>query len=134
MKKDAEEHAGQDKVRRELIDVRNQAELIVYSTKKSLEEHGQKASPETRGNIESAIANLEDKLKEDDMSAIEAALKQLNDSAIELGKAVYEATAAQVDSGAPGAGAGTAGTPGTDATGTPGDDDVIDAEYEVKDE
>jgi len=125
MKKDAEEHAVQDKARRELIDVRNQAELIVYATKKSLEEHGEKVSPEARSSIESAIANLEDKLKEDDKSAIEAALKQLNESAIELGKAVYEATAAQVDSGAPGAG---------DGAGTPGDDDVIDAEYEVKDE
>ncbi|MCH7799022.1 MAG: molecular chaperone DnaK [Planctomycetes bacterium] len=136
MKKDAEEHAVRDKARRELIDVRNQAELIVYSTKKSLQEHGEKVSPEARSTIESAIANLEDKLKEDDKSAIEAALKQLNEAAIELGKAVYEATAAQVDSGAPGAGAGAGSgtTPGAESTGTPGDDDVIDAEYEVKDE
>ena len=134
MKKDAEEHTVQDKARRELIDARNQAELIVYSTKKSLEEHGEKVSPEVRGNIEAAIANLEDKLKEDDKSAIEAALKQLNDSAIELGKAVYEATAAEAGSGAPGAGVASAGTPGADAAGAPGDDDVIDAEFEVKDE
>jgi len=134
MKKDAEEHAVHDKARRELIDARNQAELIVYSTKKSLQEHGEKVSPEARSSIESAIANLEDKLKEDDKSAIEAALKQLNEAAIELGKAVYEATAAQVDSGSPGAGAGSGTTPGAESTGTPGDDDVIDAEYEVKDE
>ena len=134
MKKDAEEHAVRDKARRELIDVRNQAELIVYSTKKSLQEHGEKVSPEARSSIESAIANLEDKLKEDDKSAIEAALKQLNEAAIELGKAVYEATAAQVDSGSPGAEAGSGTTPGAESTGTPGDDDVIDAEYEVKDE
>ena len=130
MKKDAEEHAGDDKARRELIDVRNQAELIVYSTKKSLEEHGEKVSAEARGKIESAISNLEDKLKGDDKSAMEAALKQLNDSAIELGKAVYEATASQVGGGEGAPGAGT--DSGDSSSG--GGDDVIDAEYEVKDE
>jgi len=132
MKKDAEEHAGEDKARRELIDARNQAEQVIYATKKSLEEHGDKVSPEARGNIESAISNLEDKLKGDDRSAIDAALKQLNDSAIELGKAVYEATAAE--SGAGGAGAGSPGGEAPDGSAGAGDDDVIDAEYEVKDD
>ncbi len=131
MKKDAEEHAGEDKARRELIDARNQAEQIIYATKKSLEEHGDKVSTEARGNIESAISNLEDKLKGDDRSAIDAALKQLNDSAIELGKAVYEATAAEAKTG--GTAAGSPGeTPDTSGGGV--GDDVIDAEYEVKDD
>jgi len=131
MKKDAEEHAGEDKARRELIDARNQAEQVIYATKKSLEEHGDKVSPEARGNIESAISNLEDKLKEDDKSAIDAALKQLNDSAIELGKAVYEATAAKA--AATGPAAGSADGEDSDSSGG-GGDDVIDAEYEVKDD
>ncbi len=131
MKKDAEEHAGEDKARRELIDARNQAEQIIYATKKSLEEHGDKVSTEARGNIESAISNLEDKLKGDDWAAIDAALKQLNESAIELGKAVYEATAAEAKTG--GAAAGSPGeTPDTPGGGV--GDDVIDAEYEVKDD
>jgi len=130
MKKDAEEHAVDDKARRELIDLRNQTELIVYSTRKSLEEHGEKVSAETRGNIESAISNLEDKLKGDDKSAIEAALKQLNDSAIELGKAVYEASASQVGGGDTSPGAAT----DSGSTSAGGSDDVIDAEYEVKDD
>ncbi len=128
MKKEAEEHAGEDKARRELVDLRNQAEHIVYSTKKALEEHGDKVSPEARGSIESAISNLEDKVKGEDKPAIEAALKQLNDAAIELGKAAYEATASQVG-GAPGSG----GAPGGESAAG-GDDDVIDAEYEVKDD
>ena len=132
MKKDAEEHAGEDKARRELIDARNQAEQVIYATKKSLEEHGDKVSPEARGNIESAISNLEDKLKGDDRSAIEAALKQLNDSAIELGKAVYEATAAEAAAGSAGAGSPSGEAP--DTSGGGGADDVIDAEYEVKDD
>jgi molecular chaperone DnaK len=111
------------------VDLRNQGEHIVYATRKSLEEHGDKVSAETRSNIEAAISNLEDKLKGEDKSAIEAALKQLNDSAIELGKAVYEATAGQ----APPPGAGPTDAPPPEGDSKP-DDDVIDAEYEVKDD
>ncbi len=125
MKREAEENAAADKAKRELVDAKNQAEVVVHSTRKSLEEHGDKISSEARGNIESALSNLEDKLKTDDKDAITAALENLNQASIELGKAVYEATAAG------------AGTPGADggATGdgdAASDDDVIDAEYEVK--
>ena len=126
MKKEAEEHAGEDKARRELVDLKNQAEHIVYTTKKSLAEHGERVSAEARGNIESAISNVEDKLKGDDRTAIEAAMKQLNESAIELGKAVYEATKESQQDAATGAET-------TDGDTKP-DSDVIDAEYEVKDE
>jgi molecular chaperone DnaK len=129
MKKEADEHAADDKARRELIDLKNQADQVVYSTKKSLEEHGEKLTSEVRGDIESAISNLEDKIKGDDRDAIEAALKQFNEASIELGKAVYEATAAS---------AGAAGATGQDDAGDQGEskpaDDIIDAEYEVKDD
>ncbi len=131
MKRDAEAHAAEDKARRELIDLKNQGEQLVHSTRKSLEEHGDKISSEARGNIESAISNLEGKLKEDDKSALEAAMKQLNDASIELGKAVYEATASQAGEGGAAPGAAPQGEAGGEAKQ---DDDVIDAEYEVKDE
>jgi molecular chaperone DnaK len=130
MRKDAEAHAGEDKARRELIDLKNQADQALYATRKSLEQYGDKVSSETRGNIESALSNLESAIKGEDKRAIEAALKQLNDASVELGKAVYQATA-----GAPG-GAGAAGDGQREAAsgdGKPGDE-VIDAEYEVKDE
>ncbi len=127
MKRDAEEHATEDKARRELIDLKNQADHIIYTTQKSLEEHGDKVSAETRGNIESALSNLEDKIKGEDKGAIEAAFKQLNDSSVELGKAVYEAAASTVAAG------GTEGAADTSAESKPGED-VIDAEYEVKDD
>ncbi len=122
MKHQAGEHAAEDKARREVVDLKNQAEHIIYSTKKSLEEHGGKVAAEVRSNIESAISSLEDKLKGDDKKAIEAALRQLNNAAIELGKAAYEAASGKA--GAPGAGGGKAKA----------DDDVIDAEYEVKED
>ncbi|MCH2132426.1 MAG: molecular chaperone DnaK [Phycisphaerales bacterium] len=124
MKQDAEQHAGEDKAKRELIEVKNQAEQIVYATRKQLEEHGDKVSAEVRSSIEADIANLEDKLKGDDKAAIEAAVKKLTEGATELGKAVYESAAAE----APADGAAES------ADAPDGNDDVIDAEYEVKDD
>jgi len=123
MRKEAEENATADKVRRELIDLRNQGESVAYSTRKSLEEHGDKISSDARGRIEGAISNLETALKGEDKAAMQAALKTLNDASAELGKAVYEATS-KGDAKATGA---------AKEAGAHGKDDVIDAEYEVKD-
>jgi len=90
-----------------------------------------KVSSEIRGNIESALSNLEDKLKGDDKEPIEAVLKQLNAASMELGKAVYKATAAEQAK----AGAATrAGDAGDTPDSNSGGDDVIDAEYEVKED
>ena len=105
---------------------------MLYGTRKSLEQHGDKVSPEIRGNIESALSNLEDKLKGEDKRAIEAAIKQLNDVSIELGKAVYQATGASGGS-APGAKPGGDGQGAEKPSGKPGEE-VIDAEYEVKED
>jgi molecular chaperone DnaK len=127
MKQEAEAHAAEDKAKRELIEIRNRAEQVVHATRSSLEEHGDKISPETLGEIESAVSNLEDKIKGDDQAAIEAAMSQLETAATELGKAVYEASSQQASAEQPAA--------GEDASAKPsGDDDVIDAEYEVKDD
>jgi molecular chaperone DnaK len=126
MKQEADLYAEDDKTRRELVDVKNQGEQTLYTTKKSLEEYGDKVSAETRSNIESAVSSLEEKMKGDDKDAIERAMKAVLDASLELGKAVYDATA----------GAEAAGeTPDQgDGGGGGGDDDVIDAEYEVKDD
>ncbi|MEQ8769498.1 MAG: molecular chaperone DnaK [Phycisphaerales bacterium] len=120
MKADAEAHAEEDKKRREVVDVKNQGEALISSTRSALEEHGEKVSAETRSNIESAVSNLEDKVKNaDEKEPIEAAMKELQTAAMELGKVVYEQSQA----------AGAAAP-----SGEGGDGDVIDAEYEVKDE
>ena len=125
MKSDAESHAAEDKAKRELIEVKNQAEQVVYATRKQLEEHGDKVGADVRGNIESAVSNLEEKVKGDDKAAIEAALNQVGQVAQELGKAAYEAAGtAEAESADSGEAAASA-----EAT-----DDVIDAEYEVRDE
>ena len=108
-----------------MIELKNQAEQIVYATRKQLEEHGEKVDAEVRGTIESAVSNLEEKVKGDDKDAIEAALNQVNTTAQELGKAAYEA-ASQEGETAEGECCG-----GEDCKDG---DDVIDAEYEVRDD
>ncbi|MEX0777863.1 MAG: molecular chaperone DnaK [Phycisphaeraceae bacterium] len=130
MKKDAEAHAGEDKKRRELVDLRNQAEATVFQVRKQLEEHGDKVSSELRGKIESAISDVESRIKEDDAEAIKRSVETLNKAAMDMGKAIYEKTAAAGAAGA--AGAQPGGESAAGGAGAKKDDDVIDAEYEVK--
>ena len=127
MKREAEANAAEDKSKRELVEVRNRAEQFAYSTRQSLEEHGEKVSPEARAEIESALSNLEEKLKGDDKAAIEAAQSSLEQAATELGKAVYESTSAGTGPESDVEAGPEAGDPASDK------DDVIDAEFEVKD-
>ena len=132
MQKDAEAHAEEDKKIRQLVDTRNLAENTVYQIRKQLEEHGEKVTPELRGQIESALNDVEEKIKADDAEAMKRSLEALNAVAMELGKMVYEQqaqqdTATAGDAGGP-ADEGAAG----DDQAPPKDDDVIDAEYEVK--
>ncbi|MGI9013635.1 MAG: molecular chaperone DnaK [Phycisphaerales bacterium] len=128
MKKEAEAHADEDKARRALVDAKNHAEVVLHSTRKSLEEHGDKVSADIRSSIESAISNVETKMKGDDRAALEAALKNLENASMELGKAVYQAAGAE-------AGAAASSSDGDEAAaGGNNDDDIIDAEYEVKDD
>jgi len=125
MKHDAEAHAEEDKKRREVVDIKNRAEAVLHQTRKSLEEHGDKVSAESRGNIESSLSTLENALKGDEKAPIENALKELESVSMELGKAVYEASR---DETAAASGAGESG----ESSGE--NDDVIDAEYVVKDD
>jgi molecular chaperone DnaK len=126
MKADAEAHAEEDKRRRELVDLKNQGDQLISQTRQALEEHGDKVSGDIRSKIESAVSNLEDKLKGDDKAPIEAAINELQQASMELGKVVYEATAAQQAAG------GAQPDSGTESAS--GGDDVIDAEFEVKDD
>ncbi len=135
MQKDAESHAEEDKKRREVIDLKNQADQLVYSTEKTLKEHGEKVSADTRGKIENAINNLKETAKGDDGDAIKKAIENLGQVSQELGKVLYEEAAKQQQ--APGAEQAQEG--GQQAEEQPeaakkGGDDVIDAEFEAKDE
>ena len=93
MRKDAESHAAEDKKRREVVDLKNQADQLVYQTEKTLKEHGEKVSAETRGNIENALNNLKEAVKGDDGDAIRKAVENLGSASQELGKVMYEEAA-----------------------------------------
>ena len=137
MAKDAEAHAEEDKKRREVVDLKNQADQLVYSTEKTLKEHGEKVSAEIRGNIESALNNLKEAAKGDDGEAIKRNIEQLGQASQELGKILYEEAAKQQAAAGgqpePGADAGQGATPEEGEVRRKGGDDVIDAEFESKD-
>jgi molecular chaperone DnaK len=135
MKKDAESHADEDKKRRGVVDLKNQADQLVYSTEKTLKEHGDKVSGDTRGKIESAMNNLKEVAKGEDGDAIKKAMENLSTAAQELGKILYEEAAKKQAASSGGQADGKVSEP-KDEQGNvhrKGGDDVIDAEFEAKD-
>jgi molecular chaperone DnaK len=133
MAKDAEAHAEEDKKRREVVDLKNQADQLVYSTEKTLKEHGEKVSSEIRGNIESALNNLKEAANGEDGDAIKKAMENLGQASQELGKILYEEAAKKKASGASQPGAETdQQAPQEGEVRRKGGDDVIDAEFESK--
>jgi len=136
MTKEAESHAAEDKKKREVVDLKNQADQLVYSTEKTLKEHGDKVSAETRGKIESAVNNLKEAAKGENADAIRKATENLAAAGQELGKVLYEEAAKKQAASGAGPGAEHAPPPGGDEgqAKRKGGDDVIDAEFEAKDE
>jgi molecular chaperone DnaK len=135
MQRDAESHSAEDKKRREVVDLKNQADQLIYSTEKTLKEHGEKVSADTRGKIESAVNNLKEAAKGEDGSAIKKAMENLSDTAQELGKVLYEEAAKKQGGQAqPPPGARPSEPKGGEGeVHRKGGDDVIDAEFEAKD-
>jgi molecular chaperone DnaK len=126
MVKDAEENAEADKARREGVEARNQAESLIHSTEKSIEEHGDKVDPTTIEAIELAVAALKDDLEKDDTPAdkIKAGVQNVTEAAMKLGEAIYKASQEQGDDEPMEADAGRRAD----------DDDIVDAEFEDLDD
>src|SRR4051812_38947560 len=131
MRREAETHAAEDKKRRENIELKNQGENVAYQTEKTLKEYGDKVTAETRGQIESALNALRDALKSDDGDRIKRSLENLNQVSSKLGEEMYKAQGGP-GGAAPGGRAPEANTDRGAAGGAKKDEDVIDAEYEVK--
>ena len=127
MMSDAQEHAGEDKKRRELVETRNRAEATVHDMDKTLKEHGDKVGASERGAIESALAEVKEALKSEDADLIKSKTEALLQSSLKLGEAMYKG----MNPDAAGAG-GDAGS-GGGASGA-ADDGVVDADYEEVDE
>ena len=121
MVKEAEEHAEDDKARRETVETKNHAEALVNQVEKSLSEHGDKVGETEKTEIETDLAALKEVLEGDDNDAISAKFEALGNSSMKLGEAIYKAEQADNDAGA-----------GDDGSGPsdPGDDSVVDADFE----
>ncbi len=91
MVKDAEAHASEDKIRRELVEAKNQAESLIHSTEKSVSEHGDKVSAGDKSAIESAIEALKTALAGEDPETIKARTTDLMQASMKLGEAMYAA-------------------------------------------
>ena len=93
MVQEAEENAEADKERRDLVESRNQAESLIHSTEKSIEEHGDKVDPSTVEAIELAVAALRDELEKDDATAdkLKSGIQNVTEAAMRLGEAIYKA-------------------------------------------
>jgi molecular chaperone DnaK len=119
MVKDAEANADADKARRDLVEAKNQAESLIHSTEKSMEEHSDKVDPTTIEAIELAIAALKDELETDNADKIRSGIQNVTEAAMKLGEAIYKS---QQEDGEPGPAA---------ADAAQGDDDtIVDADFE----
>ena len=120
MKRDAEEHADEDKIKRELADVRVEGENKAFQAEKLMQEHGDKLAENDKAPLQAAIDKLKSATQGDNLSAIKTAIGELDQAT--------QAMAAHMQGQA---GAGDPSTP-SGAQTAKDDDDVVDAEYEVK--
>ncbi len=133
MKNEAKEHAADDIKKKELVEARNQAEQLAFETEKQLKEHGDKVSAEIRGKVESAVTALRETAKGDDADAIKKSSENLMQEAQEIGKIIYEEMAKQqAAEQAAGGAADASGAEAAPDSDTAKNEDVIDAEFEVK--
>ncbi len=125
MRRDAESHAVEDKARRELVELKNQADHVVYETEKHLAEHGDKLEASDKQAIESAKEELKQTLQGEDKAKLEAALGTLQTKAQKLGEVLYKQATP------PPQGPGPEPTAKAKA-GKQSGDEPVDADFEVK--
>ena len=117
MVREAEEHAEEDKKRREAAEVRNNAEQLAYSIDKLIKENEDKLPDDVKGEVQADVDALKTALAGDDDEAVKTAFDALNASQTKLGEAIYAAS--QAEESEPGAG---------ESTEQESDEDVVDAE------
>ncbi|NSX53367.1 molecular chaperone DnaK [Parasulfitobacter algicola] len=124
MVRDAEENAEADKERKELVEAKNQAESLIHSTEKSMEEHNDKVDPTTIEAIELAIVALKDDLETENAGKIKSGIQNVTEAAMKLGEAIYKSSQEEAAGEAPGGEDGPRGV----------DDDIVDADFEDLDD
>jgi molecular chaperone DnaK len=120
MMKDAESHADEDKAARELADIKNNAENLVYSTEKSLRDMGEKVDAATKAELEAAAAEVKTALEGDDRELIKAKTDTLMQASHKLAEAVYQQAQQEAPHG--------------DGDNNGGDEHVEEGDYEVIDD
>ncbi|MDE0814220.1 MAG: molecular chaperone DnaK [Alphaproteobacteria bacterium] len=123
MVQDAESHAEDDKKRRELIEVRNAADSMIYTTEKNVGEYGDQIPEEDKATIETDLAALKEAMEGEDSEAIKAATATLTQSSMKLGEAMYKASQEESDD-----------DPMSDGQAEVPEDDVVDADFEEVDD
>ncbi|MGD7707544.1 molecular chaperone DnaK [Microlunatus sp. Y2014] len=130
MMKDAEAHAEEDKLRREAVETRNEADSLVFRTEKLLSENEDKITEDVKAPVTEALAELKEALAGDDDEAVKAGVEKLNTTSAALGQAMYAAAQAEgqaAEAGADGA-TDSESAPGEGASTDGADEDVVDAE------
>jgi molecular chaperone DnaK len=130
MKKEAEEHADEDKKRKELIEVRNNADNAVYTAEKLLRDNGDKIDEATTKDINDKIASLRETMNGEDAAAIRKQTEELGQAIQAVGASMYQQQQQQGGDQAAG-GAGPQGGPADDggSQGGPSDEDIVDGEF-----
>jgi molecular chaperone DnaK len=131
MVKEAEEHADEDKKRRELVEAKNQAEALVHASEKTISEGGDKLSDSDRKPVEEAIEALKTAIQSDDLDDIKAKTETLGQVSMKLGEAMYQSGG---DGAQAGAGAGDGADAGGAAESAGEEDKVVDADFEEVDD
>jgi len=121
MKKEAEAHADEDQKRKQLIEARNHADNLIYTTEKTLREQGDKVPADLKAKAEEGIKQLQERLNSDDAEAIRKATEELGQTIQQIGASMYQ------QPGAAEAGPDMSG--GGDAGPQPGGEDVVDGEF-----
>jgi molecular chaperone DnaK len=131
MIKEAETHAEEDKRKREEAEIRNNADSLAYQTERSLKEHGDKLSTEDKKQIETALSEVKEALKGQDIERIKKASENLMQSSHKLAQIIYAQAQEQAKQQAAG---GQTTSSSSDSSKKQTDEKVVDADYEVVDE
>jgi molecular chaperone DnaK len=130
MVKEAEAHAADDTRRKQEIEVRNQTDSLVYSTERTLGEHGAKLGEADRKAVDDALAEAKEALKTDDLDRMKRAQEALTKASHKLAEIIYREAQGQAQPGQPGGPAGGASSEARSGAGGPKEGEVVDAEFE----
>nr|WP_274610719.1 molecular chaperone DnaK [Rhodothalassium salexigens] len=134
MVQEAEANREADQKKRELIDLKNQADALVHSTQKMLDDYGDQLDAADKSAVEAALGELKTAAEGDDADAIKAKMDAVNQVAQKLGEQMYKASQDGAQAGGDGAEGAAGGQASGQASGQSGDDDVVDADFEEVDD